>query len=63
MEIPKASEADELLSVVKPCASDSVPVRGEEVRPVPLVAYRLSTWLTHPNGTVAPQGSYRLEFL
>jgi hypothetical protein len=32
-------------------------------RPVPLVVYRLSTWLTHQNETAAPQGSYRLEFL
>jgi hypothetical protein len=32
-------------------------------RPVPLVVYRLGTWLAHPNGTVAPQGSYRLGFL
>jgi hypothetical protein len=30
MEIAKASEADELLSVVKPCAPQAVPVCGEE---------------------------------
>ncbi len=32
-------------------------------RSVPLFSYRLSTWLTHPNGTVAAKGSYSLEFL
>jgi len=32
-------------------------------RSVSIGAYRLSTWLTHPNGTVAAQGSYLLEFL
>jgi hypothetical protein len=32
-------------------------------RSVPLFSYRLSTWLTRPNGTVAAKGSYSLEFL
>jgi hypothetical protein len=30
MEIPEASEAYELLSVVKPCAPQTVPMRGEK---------------------------------
>jgi hypothetical protein len=47
MEIPKASEADEPLSVVKPCTPQAVPVRGEEAealldkRGSPLAVYYL----------------------
>src|SRR5215216_515045 len=62
MEIPEASEADELLSLVKPCTPQAVPVRGEEAEALrdkrggPLAGYYLVVPEVPPHLVRAPEG-------
>jgi hypothetical protein len=62
MEILEASEADELLSPMKPCAPQTVPVRGEEAEALrdkrggPLAVYYLVVPEVPPHLARAPEG-------